>query len=459
MTIKSTSRNIATRVAILGAGFLGCVASILAALPGAFSGQLFVVEPEKKTLDQQLAETLGVINQKLAKVTEVEKASAELKTLVGSIEANFGELKKHVDDLRRRALVGYASEKRQPGRVSDACARNLASHFILHLERSNKLEAFSTHEANRKALVEIARGVLGIEAKAALTTAEVPLPVQYGSELSELISEFGVARQRMSIYPIGMGVARPPRMGTRPAFGSIAMSAAIGEKAPAFGFASLESHKVGGLVRVPRELNEQSIVPLGQFLARYGAIEFARVEDTWAFLADGTGTYENVVGVVKHCTDNNYKIVLAAASGPHDATLADFRALRTKVNKAALSGRRSAYYLDTTWETKLPTFKTEADPFAYVRNADGSATLDGYPIVWTDVLQPYGTDDVASKPLAVFGALDFWWMGEHGAPRIDTSEHVFFANDQLATRFIEEIDFDYNAVDAVSVLLTGPAAG
>ena len=41
-------------------------------------------------------------------------------------------------------------------------------------------------------------------------------------------------------------------------------------------------------------------------------------------------------------------------------------------------------------------------------------------------------------------------MGEHGNPRIDTSEHVWFANDQ----FIEEIDFDYAATDATAALIT-----
>jgi hypothetical protein len=55
---------------------------------------------------------------------------------------------------------------------------------------------------------------------------------------------------------------------------------------PQFTFASLESHKAGGIVRLPREIDEQSIVPLGQFLARYGAIEFARLEDRWGFLSD-----------------------------------------------------------------------------------------------------------------------------------------------------------------------------
>jgi HK97 family phage major capsid protein len=78
----------------------------------------------------------------------------------------------------------------------------------------------------------------------------------------------------------------------------------------------------------------------------------------------------------------------------------------------------------------------------------------GYPIIWTDVLEPNGTADLDNKPIAVFGALSFWWMGEHGHPRMDTSDQVWFANDQLAVRFIEEIDFDNVASDATAALLT-----
>ena len=303
-----------------------------------------------------------------------------------------------------------------------------------------------------------ARQTLEVSSRAALTSGDIPLPTQYSGEFRELISEFGVSRRRMMRYPIGLGTARPARLGTRPAFGSIAMSAAIGEKSPTFDFASLESHKVGGIVRVPRELDEQSIVPMGQFLARYGAIEFARAEDTWAFLADGTGTYEGVKGVVRVAREGTRSVVLAAGkTKPSDATLDDLRAMRTKVNKAALNGKLSAYYLDSTWEARLPAFRTAAEPNVYQRLPDGTALLDGYPVVWTDVLEAYGTVAAADKPLAVFGALSLWWMGEHGSPRMDQSEHVWFANDQLAVRFIEEIDFDYAAIDATSVLLT-PAA-
>src|SRR5947208_12142114 len=201
-----------------------------------------------------------------------------------------------------------------------------------------------------------------------------------------------------------MGTARAARMGTRPAFGSIAMSAAITEKSPTIAFASLESHKIGGIVRLPRELDEQSIVALGQFLARYGAVEFARAEDTWGFLADGSGTYESVKGIVQIARDNTKTVVLAATkTKPSDATLADFRNLRTKVNKAALSGRESAYYVDSTWETQLPTFNSAAEQHVYQRLPDGTAMLDGYSVVWTDVLQAFTTSAAADAPIAVFG--------------------------------------------------------
>lgn len=390
---------------------------------------------------------------------EIRGILPKLENLSGTVEAletEQAQLKQQMQDSRRlvasRALSGHP---RTANSVSEECARQLASQFIVHCERSGTLEALASRPAQRDALTTFARDVLGISTRTALTTSDVPLPVQYGSELRELISDFGVARRKMMPYPIGLGTARPARMGTRPAFGSIAMSAAFPEKSPTLAFASLESHKIGGIVRLPREIDEQSIVAMGQFLARYGAIEFARAEDTWAFLADGSGIYETVKGIVQIARDNSKTVVLASTkTKPSDATLADFRNLRTKVNKAALNGRLSAYYLDSTWETQLPSFRTSAEPNVYQRLPDGTAVLDGYPIVWTDVLTPFGTSAAADSPLAVFGAMSFWWFGEHGTPRIDTSEHVWFVNDQLAVRFIEEIDFDYAASDATAALIT-----
>ncbi|HWQ90396.1 MAG TPA: phage major capsid protein [Clostridia bacterium] len=393
----------------------------------------------------------------------------EMEALLNDVRQGWGrvaglpdQIERMETDLRtvRRQVLASRGLRGGTGMygVSDECARTLASVFVLHCERSGKLEAVAESAAERDALMRAARDTLNITSKAALTTADVPFPSVYGAELVELISSYGVCRKKMAPYPIGRGTCKPARMGTRPAFGSIAMSGPFTEKSPTLSFASLESHKIGGVVRLPREMEEQSMIAMGRFLARYGAVEFARVEDAWGFLADGSGGFEAVKGIVQVAKDNAKVVTLAATkTKPSDATLADFRAMRRLVSKAAANGRLSAYYLDTTWESALPGFRTAAEPLVYQRLPDGSAVLDGYPIVWTDVLEPYGTAAAAGKPLAVFGALGFWWLGEHGHPRIDTSEHVWFANDQLAVRFIEEIDFDYGAVDATSALLTAEA--
>lgn len=375
---------------------------------------------------------------------------------VRSLRDGFDQLARDVKDVRRGlAARASAVSPRPHGLVTDDCARHLAAQFVAHCERSGKLDALCPVPSQRDILSGFARDTLNLSTRSALTTADIPLPAQYGGEIRELVSEFGVARRRMFPYPIGMGTARPARMGTRPAFGSIAMSAPFPEKSPAIALASLESHKVGGVVRLPREIDEQSVVMMGRFLARYGAVEFARAEDTWAFLADGTATYDTVKGIVQIASESGHSALLAASKvKPSDATLDDFRAVRRTVSKAVLNGRLSAYYLDSTWETRLPSFRTAAEPNVYQRLPDGTALLDGYPVVWTDVLEPYGTANAPGKPIAVFGALSFWWFGEHGFPRMDTSEHVWFANDQLAVRFIEEIDFDYAALDATGVLLT-----
>jgi HK97 family phage major capsid protein len=448
----------------LACGALDTIAHTWAALVAFFTGHHFAPGASMVMLalaplaltEDQVKEFRGILDDMRSGWPEMKGLPAGIK----AIQEEQTRVQEQLADIRRReaARISVPGRPRQRGMVSDDTAELLACISVVQCLKSGCLEALSSVSAQRDALIDLARKRLNVATRAALTTTEIPLPAQYGSEMRELTSEFGVVRRAMAPYPIGLGTARPARMGTRPAFGSVAMSAPLPERSPAFSFASLESHKIGGIVRLPRELDEQSMVPIGQFLARYGAVEFARAEDTWGFLADGTGTYENVKGVVQIARDTAHTHVLAATkTKPSDATLEDFRTLRTKVNKAALNGRISAYYLDSTWETRLPAFRTQADPNVYQRLPDGTAVLDGYPVIFTDVLTPYGTAAAPDSPLAIFGALSFWLFGEHGSPRIDPSEHVFFANDQLAIRFIEEIDFDYVAEDATAALVTAAA--
>ncbi len=232
-------------------------------------------------MQTQATEPVGEFQELLG---EMRSGWSEIRQLPGAVRELREEgarAKQQLAELRRSSAV-RAQERtraRPHGSVSAECAEHVAATFIAHCERSGKLEALCSVPSQRDALVLFARDRLGLTTRAALTTTEIPLPVQYGSELRELISDFGVVRRQMTNYPIGLGTARP-RGWRASVFGSIAMSGVFPEKSPSITFASLESHKWAAR-QASRELDEQSIVMMGRFAARYGAIEFARAEDSW----------------------------------------------------------------------------------------------------------------------------------------------------------------------------------
>src|SRR6266568_2365670 len=177
--------------------------------------------------EEQIKEFATNAAELKTRLPQIETLSSSVKTL----QDENAQLRQHVTDVRRLLATRHSSAAtRHPGLVTDDCARYLAAQFVLHCEKSGKLEALCSLPAQREALTSIARDTLNISTRTALTTTDIPLPIQYAGQIRELISEFGVVRRKMHPYPIGMGTARPARMGTRPAFGSVAMSAAFAEK-------------------------------------------------------------------------------------------------------------------------------------------------------------------------------------------------------------------------------------
>ena len=109
--------------------------------------------------------------------------------------------------------------------------------------------------------------------------------------------------------------------------------------------------------------------------------------------------------------------------------------------------------MSTTMEALLWSFNTIGMPLIYrPQQGDQPATLDGFPIRWIGVSQPYSLDAAPGAFIAFFGDLTYWYLGERGAPRVEVSREVFFATDELAMRALERIDVEAMAPDAMSSL-------
>ena len=395
--------------------------------------------------------------------------SGGIKGRLLALEKANDELSSKVRGLRKSAAwAGGITTIGNKDFVSDAAAEALFADSILQISRTpDALESLIKDASTRERVLSKARSIAGLShTKAALDGTTTPLPTIYVPQVIELVWKYGQARQYATVYPLGAGTVKLPRLKAGEddfgylGAGAAGMSQAVPEKRVTAELITFTANKAGGIIRIPSEIEEDTFIPLGQFLARYIARQFAKLEDKTFFLADGSPTYANQTGIGPYCAANAaYLTQLGAGkTSPSDATLADFRSIRAKVNAAALVDD-PAYYMHPSMEALLVSFNTLGQPLVY-RPGFGSQppTLDGFPIRWVGILQPY-TPGVAaaSSFLAMFGALNFWYLGERGTPRIEMSREVFFASDEIAMRGLERIDVEAMAIDAMSALQTAAA--
>jgi HK97 family phage major capsid protein len=404
-------------------------------------------------------------------VLRIEAYGARLKDVpdrLKKLEDENDELRAQLRSLRKRSMDAIGSTGvRWIGNkafVSDDCAESLTAVLVRELNMiPNALESLVHDAGTRQRVVDKAKGILGLATtRTAMDATTVPLPTVYVPQVIELVWKYGQARQYATVYPLGAGTVKLPRLKAGEddfgflGAGTAGMSQAVTERRVTAELVTFTANKMGGLIRIPTEIEEDTFIPLGQFLARYIGRQLAKLEDKTMFLADGSSTYASCTGVGPYCTANpTYLQQLAGGkTKPTDATLTDFRTMRSLINPAALVDD-PAYYMHPTMESLLVTFNTIGSPLIY-RPAVGSqpATLDGFPIHWVGVLQANSPVAQPSKYLAMFGSLLYWYLGERGAPRIEVSREVFFATDEIAMRALERVDVEAMGIDAMAALQT-----
>jgi HK97 family phage major capsid protein len=388
-------------------------------------------------------------------LTDVQGGWAQIKALpalVKTLQDGNSELKGSLVKLKKEILA-LAQRNPQPIRkhevVTHDCARYLAAIAYIGAEKHNKLSHLNSQ--NRDLILNKSAEFLGMELRAALTATDIPLPTEFQSQVVELVWMYGDFRRNATPFPMGVGTVKLPKLKTSPAFGLLSMSASVSEKSPQVQFVTFTAEKSGGIVRIPSEIDADSIVSVGQFVARYGAREMAKWEDTWGFLADGSGTYDSKSGVCKTADTLTFKIQLLAGNGkPSNLTLQNFRDIRAKIDQAAYNN--AAYYLNRTMEALLVTFNTSATVTPYIASGPNGPTLDGFPIRWVGVMPVYDQTNHFNQYQAVFGDLSYWYLGERGSMRVDVSNDIYFATDEVGIRFLERFDPELMADQSNAVL-------
>jgi HK97 family phage major capsid protein len=412
-------------------------------------------------------------------------AIKKLPELLKGEQKRVDELQGEVGKLRKQlALRSGPSGVKWVGQVpfvSDDCAKAITGVFVLECAKLGEgaMRSLRKDDSAHEGLVRHAGEVLGMEIKGtgfgqmrtALSGTEIPLPTLYVPQIVELVFAFGQARQFCTVYPMGAGEVKLPRLAAGEdefgylGVGTAGMSQAILEKRATAELITFAANKAGGLIRIPSELEQDTFIQLGQFLARYIARQLAKLEDRTLFIGDGTATYANQVGLGKYCVDNNtYLLKLDAGKTlVTDITLENIRDLRGKVSAAVLANMAAngqtaaAYYCHPSMEPMLRKLNKYPN-FIVFEYVNGKPMLDGWPVRWIGVGAVNNGAAQAEAYALFFGDLSYWYMGERGSVMVDVSKEVFFATDELALRALERIDINAMAIDAVATLQLGAAA-
>lgn len=278
------------------------------------------------------------------------------------------------------------------------------------------------------------------------------VPEEFVSTIIDNRETFGVFRQSCRVMPMGRDSMTVPVRSSGVTAYFTGEGATITASQMAFGQITLVAKKLAAYTLLSSELAEDAVVDIADMLADEIAYAFAEREDDCGFNGTGAGgtTYGGIRGVRVHIIDGTHTAgAIDAGTGLDtfaEITAADISNMMGALPQYALP--RAAFYCSQ------PAFSIL---FERLAQAAGGNTIDtlsgavryrylGYPIVISQKM-PVSTGDLSNVAMILFGDLGRAVMlGDRRGVTIATSEHIKFAEDQIAIRGTERFDINVHSL-------------
>lgn len=176
------------------------------------------------------------------------------------------------------------------------------------------------------------------------TTGGFLVPPEIASAVIVQREVYGALRATAQVVPMRSDAITIPRRGSAVSASFLGEGVAASEQQVSVDNVSLAAKKLAVLVKASSELDEDSVVDLGEFLINELAYAFAKKEDECGFNGDGSQTYGGIRGVTTLLADGAHNAGKVAAASGHntfatvDAT--DLGNLIARLPSNALPGAR-----------------------------------------------------------------------------------------------------------------------
>lgn len=305
----------------------------------------------------------------------------------------------------------------------------------------------------------------GIQVKAHLETINAQggflVPDEFSDVLISLREEYGVARRNCKIEPMTSDTKRIPKRSATLSASFVGEATAGTETTQNFQQVNLVAKKLMVLTTISNELNEDSLINLGDSVAGEIAYAFALKEDECVFLGDGTSTFGGIDGVIQALFNvtSNESVFTASSS---ETTAGDL--LLPSFNKTMAKLPAYADTPNAKWYMHKSVYAAAAERLMYgaggnairdIYDGAGRAQFMGYPVEFVQVMptsstlngnSTAATDNV--RCAALFGDLSLAsCFGDRRSNTISFSDSALnaFEQDEIVVRGTERFDFNCHA--------------
>ena len=213
-----------------------------------------------------------------------------------------------------------------------------------------------------------------------------------------------------------------PTMGSA-TWAAIAEEAAYSDQTPTVGQVAFSLEKSGGLVKVTRELLDDSAINLPALLTQIFQESAGRFEDVGIISGNNTTQYAGIMSdtdVAFYTMAGSTSVVVADLIGTFYALEAQHRANSTWVMKSAINSLINQ--IQVTGNGVAGIADITAAPSAFIL---------GRPVVDTDVVSGLGGTITSSEKIAIFGDFRQYYIFDRVGFTIRRNDSLYMENDQV----------------------------
>jgi HK97 family phage major capsid protein len=205
-------------------------------------------------------------------------------------------------------------------------------------------------------------------------------------------------------------------------WGAIAEEAAFSDQTPTVGQVNFSIEKSGGLIKVTRELLDDSAVNLPALLTQIFQESAGRFEDVGIISGNGTTQYAGIMGASPsdYTMANATSVVAADLIGIYYTLESQFRANASFIMKSAIAALVTSIASTAAGVHMIPSL-----------TASPSSTILGRPNIMTDVVSGLGGTITATERIALFGDLKQYYIFDRVGFTIRRNDSLYMGNDQI----------------------------